>query len=226
MTRNLAILVLGLSLLMLAGIALSYYEALPLLRNEVHEARIAYLSFESDQVGTWFTLKLETEDLFAAFNPINVSVHTGATDPAIRSIQLEFEGASTYFPGDFNFSDPSFYPEQYDKLTEAIESNILFLERDSLTTFAGNKLNLNYTSGGDFDIGITVTYQNGAVAGYGLGDTSFVLKQAIRVSPPEALVQLRNGNLTLGLAWLAIGLTMINIGLGGLIDIAIKCFKS
>jgi hypothetical protein len=209
-------------LLVGSGVAITIAYSLPLIRNEVHEHRIAYLSFKSDEVGTWFTLKLETEDLFTAFNPINVSVHTGAVDTNIRTIQLEFQGASSYFLGEYNFSDPSFFPEQYEKLRKAIESNIFHLQRNSLTTFAGSKQNLTYTTGGEFDIGITVTYQDGRVIGYGLGNIDFALKKAIRISPPEALVQLRNGNYTLGLAYAAVGLTLVAVGLTAVLDIVIK----
>jgi len=82
--------------------------------------------------------------------------------------------------------------------------------------------NLTCKCGGEFDIGITITYQDGKVVGYGLGDTNFALKNAIRISPPEALIQLRNSNQTLGLAWIAAGLTLIAIGLSGLIDFIIR----
>jgi len=150
------------------------------------------------------------------------AVHTGACDPNIRDIQLEFEGASSYFPGEYNFSDPSFFKEQFEKLQKAIESNILHLKRNSLTTFAGSKQNLNYTSGGEFDIGITVTYQDGKVAGYGIGQTNFALEKAMRISPPEALVQLRNSNLTLGLNYTVISLALIATGLSGFINLILR----
>jgi len=212
------------SLFFLVGIgsAIVIVKALPFVQDKIHESRVAYLSFLSKEVGTWFILKLETRDLFAAYNPINVSIHTSACNPEIRSIQLEFVGASSYFPRDYNFSDPSFFPEQFEALRKSLESNIVILERNTLTTFAGSKQNLTYTTGGEFDIGITVTYQDGRVVGYGVGNTDFVLKNAIRVSPPEVLVQLRNGRITTGLTWAAAGLTFIAIGITGLIEVIIK----
>lgn len=222
MRIKLTLLIVSLFVLIGMGLAIIIDQALPYIQNEVHESRTAYLSFKSDEVGTWFTLKLKTNDFFAAFNPIDVSIHTGACDPNIKTIQLEFVGASSYFPGDYNFSDSSFFPEQYNKLKEAMSSNILHLERNSLTTFAGSKQNLTYTYGGEFDIGITVTYQDGRVEGYGLGNTDFALKKAMRISPPEVLVQLKNNNLTLGLTYTAVGLTLLAIGLAGLIDFFIR----
>jgi hypothetical protein len=119
-----------------------------------------------------------------------------------------------------------FFPEQYEKLREEIESNTFDLERNTLTTFTGSKQNLVYTTGGEFDVGITVTYQDGRVAGYGVGNIDFALKKAIRISPPEALVHLRNGNLTRGLTLAAVGLTLMAVGLAGLIDVAIRYFVS
>lgn len=216
------LLILFLFFLLGIGFAVIVVQALPFIQDKVHETRIAYFSFLSREVGTWFYIKLETLDLFAAFNPINVSIHTAACDPNIRSIQLNFEGASSYFPGDYNFSDPSFYPEQYEEFLESLKSNIVHLERNSLTTFAGSIQNLEYTSGGEFDIGITITDQNGTVTGYGVGNTDFALKNAMRISPPEALVQLRNSRVTTGLTYAVIGLTSIAVGLAGLIDLLIK----
>jgi len=218
-------LVLLLFVLMGLGTAIILCFALPYLQNRIHERRIAYLSFLSEEVGTWFMFKLETNDIFAAYNPIDVSVHTGACDSNIKSIQLEFVGASSYFPGDYNFSDPSFFPEQYEKLREAISSNILILKRNSPTTFAGKIRNLTYKCGGEFDIGITVTYQDGRVVGYGVGNIDFVIKNAVKISPPEVLIQLRNSNLTLGLSWIATGLTLIGVGLSGLINFIIQLLK-
>jgi len=219
------LLILFLFILMGFGVAMIFCCALPYLQNKIHGKRIAYISLPSREVGTWFIFKLETNDIFAAFNPINVSVYTSPCDPNIKSIQLEFLGASSYFPGDYNFSDPYFFPEQFEKLRKAISSNILILKRNSPTTFAGKIQNLTYRCGGEFDIGITVTYKNGKVVGYGVGNTNFVLKKAIKISPPEALIQLRNSNLTLGLSWMAVGLTLIAIGLSGLIDLLIQTLK-
>jgi hypothetical protein len=198
--------------------------ALPYIQDKIHETKIAYLSFQSDEVPAVFYLKLETLDIFSASKPIDISIHTGAVSPKIRTIQLSFEGASVYFPGDFNFSDPSFFEEQFEEFQELIGSNIVHLERNSLTTFAGTIQNLTYTTGGDFDIGITITDQDGRVIGYGMGNRDYALKNAIKISPPEALIQLRNSRLTTGLTYTAIGLTLIAVGLTGLIGLLTRLF--
>jgi hypothetical protein len=52
------------------------------------------------------------------------------------------------------------------------------------------------------------------------------LKKAIVISPPEAAVQIRNGNLTLGLTYAAIGLALIAVALSGIIDIIIRSIMS
>ena len=106
---SVSLLIFTLLSLIGAGLVAIVFEALPYLRNAVHTQIVSYPSFLAERVPAWLVLKMETLDMFAALNPINVSVHTGALDTEkIRSIQLTFDGASAYFPGDYNFSDPGF----------------------------------------------------------------------------------------------------------------------
>lgn len=212
------ILVLFLFFLVGIGFAIIVVEALPLIQDKVHEKRSAYLSSVSHEVGTWFHLKLETSDLFAAFNPINISVRTGACDPDIRVIQLHFEGARSSFMGDYNFSDP----EQFEEYLNQSHREIVHLQRESLTTFAGSIQDVTYTTGGEFNIGITITREDGGVEGYGMGNTNFALKQIMKISRPEALIQLRNSRVTTGLTYATVGLALLAVGLVGLIDLMIR----
>ena len=84
MVKGEMFLIIFLFILIGFGFAIIFCYALPYLQDKIHEKRIAYLSFKSEEVKTWFMLKLETHDIFAAFNPINVSVHTGACNPNIK----------------------------------------------------------------------------------------------------------------------------------------------
>ena len=153
---------------------------------------------------------------------LTFSVQTGACDTDnIKSLQLTFVGASQYFPGDYNISDPS----DFEKLRKAIESDTAILTQNSQTTFSGSIKNLTYNSGGDFDVGITVTHKDGTVIGYGISDMRYVIKQAIHISPPEVLIQIKAGNQRIGLAWTAIGLPFLIAGLTGLINLLISHFK-
>jgi hypothetical protein len=224
MDFGLFLLILSLFILVGIGVSIIVVLARPFLQDTIHEERIAYFSY-LDPHTTWFYLKLQTQDLFAAFNSINISIQTAACPPEITNIQLEFVGSSTYFPGDYNFSSPDFFTKQYENFTKSLKSNIVQLENNSLTTFAGSIGNVTYTNGGQFDIGITITTKDGAVIGYGMGDTSFALKNAIQISPPEALIQLRNGRISMGLTYVAVGLTFIVVGMTGLIDLWLRLIK-
>jgi len=87
------------------------------------------------------------------------------------------------------------------------------------STFSGTLQNLTYSTGGKFDIGITVTKANGEVIGYGMSDLSYVLKEAIEVSPPETLLEIQNRNIMSGLGWIGLGLPFLIAGLTGLLEI-------
>lgn len=87
------------------------------------------------------------------------------------------------------------------------------------STFSGSLQKLMYSTGGKFDIGITVYKADGGVIGYGMSDLSYVLKDVIEISPPETLLQIKNNNIMSGLAWIGIGLPFLIAGLTGFLEI-------
>lgn len=50
-----------------------------------------------------------------------------------------------------------------------------------------------------------------------MGNRQYAIEKAIHVSPPEALLTIRNNNLMTGLAWMGIGLALLIPCLNGLI---------
>jgi len=62
-------------------------------------------------------------------------------------------------------------------------------------------------------MGITLIKADGGVIGYEMGDREYAIKEAINVSPPETLIQLRNANIMRGLGFIAIGLPLLMAGL-------------
>ncbi len=127
------------------------------------------------------------------------------------------------------------------KSVENIFTNIMFLKSDKniedfnipenynipkYSTFSGSLQNLTYTSGGEFDIGITITKGDGEIIGYGTGDTSYMLKEAIDISPPETLLQIENNNIMKGLGWVGISLPFLIAGLNGILNIILSLFQS
>jgi len=91
------------------------------------------------------------------------------------------------------------------------------------STFSGSLQYLTYSAGGKFDIGITIFKADGSVIGYGMSDLSYVLKDAIEISPPEVQLQIKNSNIMTGLGWIGIGLPFLIAGLTGFLEI-IKYF--
>lgn len=185
-------------------------------------------------------------------NPINVSITTTPIDiNEVTGIQLEFVGAAKYFPTPLTSSPPRNASQQdreqyqrsmdeYDNnLRQNIGANIMHLTNDTTrdtywdsqfpelsslpnpSRFSGTIQNITYSNGGEFDIGITVSTPNGTF-GYGVGDTSYVFKNAVTVSPPEALLQIQNNNVITGIGWIGIGLPFILAGLIGLLEIVKK----
>lgn len=204
------------------GFSIIVVNALPYILDKNHVQITDILHYQCDPVPcAGFIIKLDAMDIFSANNPINVSVHTGACSPSIKSIQLTFKGASTYFPGDYDLGSSDFWDKEYDEMRTSIESNILHLVR-ATTMFSGEKKGLKYNNGGQFDIGITLTLQDGTVLGDGVGDKSYVIMNAVKISPPEALLQLKQTNASIGLAWVALGIGLLAIGAGAIIELLIK----
>ena len=220
-------ILLGLILacLFLSGIVIIYYQALPYIQDKHHIKRASYRVFYAEKIPTYIHLKLETIDAFTAESPINISIQTGIVD-RVNGIQLTFDGASRYFPREYNYSDPQFFEKQYESHQEAFK-NIISLQKDTtpvtgITHFSGSIENLTYSSGGDFDIGITIINEDGAVIGYEMGNRQYAIEKAIHVSPPEALLTIRNNNLMTGLAWMGVGLALLISGLNGLITMILQ----
>jgi len=99
------------------------------------------------------------------------------------------------------------------------ESGIENFSFPRYSTFSGSLENLNYSTGGTFDIGVTPSTNSSGVIGYGMSDTSFVLKDAIEVSPPETTLQIKSNNIMSGLGWIGIGFPFLLAGLAGMMEI-------
>ena len=213
---------LGLLVVLIAlGLGIIFFQALPYLRNKHHEELTLTHTFYAEEIQTFIYLKLETTDAFTANNPINVTIQTGILPPetSVQGIQLTFDGADEYFPGDFNLSDPSFFEEQYETFHQKLTSNAVRLKKDTapvtgITKFSGNVPNLTYLIGGTFDIGITIFRDDGSVVGYGMGNKSYAIDEVIHISPPEVLLTIKNNNLMAGLAWVGIALAFLALALG------------
>lgn len=137
--------------LFLFGLVIIYCQALPYIQDKHHIKRVSYLVFYTEKIPTYIYLKLETIDAFTAESPINISIQTGIVD-RVNGIQLTFDGASRYFPRDYNYSDPQFFEKQYESHQEAFK-NIISLQKDTdsvtrITHFSGSIENLTYSSGG------------------------------------------------------------------------------
>ena len=107
-------------------------------------------------------------------------------------------------------------------MREEIGANILILHNDTnrnWTSFSGSIKDVVYSSGGTFDIGITLIKSNGEVVGYEMGDRNFAIKNAIEISPPEVLIQLENTNVMRGLSYIGISIPFFIAGINALMEI-------
>lgn len=210
--------------------------AIPYVINseKIREKQIIYLTEWCEVIPCVFYIKIETYDFLVANNPVNVSISTGALESAsmypegasipssvIRNMQNSFEGTERYFPEDYDMMSPDFGKEDYPKMLEALKSGIIHLTPQG-TRFIGEINNLIYREGGEFDIGITITYAEGGVSGYGMGDESFALHKVMKIAPPQTLLQYRTNNITTGLAYAAIGAAFLTVGLSKLLDLILK----
>jgi len=228
------------------GLALILVNGLPLINNDVHEPISQEITIRNEKIGPWFTIILETENIFSANNPINVTVRTGAVVENWKYIQLECLGAKEPLAEDWpdfpvpptdvmaeNYSEAfEEYIEEMEKYQEkmneysekfrdVVGSNIVHLKKD-MNIFKGKKNNLIYRNGGQFDIGVTINPEEGSVFGYGMGDTSYILENVITVSPPEALYTFKQSNVITGLSWATLGLGFFAIGASAIISYILK----
>lgn len=88
-------------------------------KNPVKEINSYY--FYQNEIQTVFSIKAETTGAFMASNPINISVTTNGLN--IKGIQLEFLGASQYFPNNTQPLLPTFPPYPPSNLTQQEWSN-------------------------------------------------------------------------------------------------------
>ena len=206
-----------------------------------HSELVSNRNVYSDEMQTYFSIRLVTRDAFAAGNPIDIDVHTRIWEDTgiwagkgpVRSVQLVFQGADKTHPGElptlrssYGASDESRdaidqYFEALAEFQEESRSNVMFLVGDrnpvtGLATFSGHIDDLVYPSGGDFDVEITVSTEQGVI-GHGIGDRRYALLDVVTVSPPEVLIAIRNGDVMTGLAYIAVGISLLSFLIGVMI---------
>lgn len=88
-------------------------------------------------------------------------------------------------------------------------------------TFSGSMENLTYATGGKFDIKFSLGKRTSEGVAYNGQDPSYsyVLAEAVEVSPPEVLLQIKNNNLLTGLSYIAIGVAPLVAGFVGILEI-------
>lgn len=109
--------------------------------------------------------------------------------------------------------------QEINSLRQSVNTSRENITLPKFSTFSGLLQNVTYSAGGKFDVGLTITKRDGGVIGYGMSDLSYVLKEAIEISPPEINLQIKNNNIITGLGIIAVGLVPLVVGLGGLLEI-------
>lgn len=190
-------------------------KSIPYFANNTSEKIVDYRVYFSEKIPGYIYLKLESENAFVAGSPINITISTGIVD--LTYLQLTIDGASKYFPDDINIKDIGFNnSELRDKTKNVIPLNKHTTSVSKITTFSGKTDNLVFGSGGNFDIGITLQRNNGGIIGYETGMRDYKIDDAIYISPREVLTGFRTNNILIGLAFLAIGISLITFGFGNL----------
>jgi hypothetical protein len=145
--------------------------------------------FPQNEFSAVFYIKIETEATLMANNPINFSVTTNSLD--VRQIQLEFLGASLYFPNRTQPVLPTLpsYPteqdwqlyekqmdtywneveKQNDELRNSLEANILQLQNDTNLYVTFPFENVSYPNYPTFSGAKEITYPVGGK--YSIGVT-------------------------------------------------------
>jgi hypothetical protein len=155
-------------------------------------------------------------------------------DQYLEAMNKYFEAYQKYREEEMNarFANILFLnsDKDYDELVQreqeinSFRQSVNNASRENITlpkfsTFSGSLQNVTYSAGGEFDVGLTITKRDGGVLGYGMSDLSYVLKEAIDISPPEINLQIKNNNVITGLGVIAVGLVPLVVGLGGLLEI-------
>jgi hypothetical protein len=177
--------------------------------NVHHKEVISTRTYFSKDISSYIYVKYVTTDAFVTGNPIDVTVNTGIVQ-GIDYIQLTFDGAGTYFPQDYDFSSTS--PADMERLQESLRNslnNVIPLQKQvstvGIVTFSGKASGLVYSQGGNFDIGITFQQKGSGVMGYEMGQRNYKIPSVVSISPPEALLTIRNNNLMVGISLIAVG---------------------
>jgi hypothetical protein len=178
-----------------------------------HHEVVSYRDYFSPQLQTWLYLKYTSKDGFIAGNPIDVDIQSGIVTN-IQSLQLTFDGAGSYFPGNYNYTtmDISKLKEQQEKMVKDM-NNIVPLELKTtkvseISHFEGSINNLVYGQGGNFDIGFTYVNKEQGVVGYGMSQIENKIVNGISIASPETLLTIRNNNLLTGISLITVGISI------------------
>ena len=106
--------------------------------------------------------------------------------------------------------------ETYQPIPPFWNQSIPFSE---LSIFSGSLQNVQYPVGGTFSIGVSVTYQNGTRVGYATTNQTYILQNALTISPIETKYQIQSNNILIGLGYLAIGFPFLLEGIAEVRDI-------
>jgi len=175
-------------------------------------------TFEVPGIGK-FSLVLKTADAFMANNPIDIYISSHPTFSEVEHVQFTFYGAESTktFPRNNDFSqrvtseeEPD---EEFDRFLEAVLANHILLKKGT-TNFSGEITKLVYHSGGDYSIGVMI----GGHPKMTTVPPDFETRPLIHILPVETQLSIRTNQLMTGLAWLAIGITLLLPGITTLLD--------
>ncbi|MHC4183743.1 MAG: hypothetical protein ACYSR0_10365 [Planctomycetota bacterium] len=223
---NNSVLYLSVFILITAGIG-SVLSSFPYLYNNIHDDVSLIRSYETDNPKGHFVITYKTKDAFVAGNPINVTIMTGNMKE-FEHIELQFIGSEQYVIEYYNYSNTSIdnlvdIQNKLQSLSENILKTHVALEKKSWIEyydyFEGNINDVIYSSGGDFDIGLTVKKEGELLKGYLMGDNDYVIREAIHISPYESMISIETNRIMIGLSWIGIGIALLIAGLSGFLNI-------
>jgi len=181
--------------------------------NVHHKGVVSSRTYFSKEIPGYIHIKYTTKDAFVAGNPIDMVIKTGIIEN-VDKIQLTFDGAGSYFPGDYNLS--SVNSGDIEKLHESLRksmNNVVPLQSQvssvGIVHFTGEATGLVYSQGGNFDIGITIQPKGSGLIGYEMGQRDdYRIAAGINISPPETSLAMRSNNLMVGIAYVAVGISL------------------